>query len=208
MFELPEAAHRFHLLQVPVEGQAAQTEAVAAVADGLQPLHLFHYGGHGDGWRHRRRRGSAGLLSRNRLFAQSLLVWPEFKTNQESKASITNSQTPIYKRSIWSNENQWMSKKCDLTGTEQTFGHRGSKFSELLLQNLSARRTSLVLRSSENCRSSMECPGAADWTDNEQFASAAEKLLSILNIWKHLLQQTDLKNIKWPTFNRLLGVNQ
>lgn len=74
VFELPEAAHRFHLLQVPVEGQAAQTEAVAAVADGLQPLHLFHYGGHGDGRRHRRRRGSARLLSRNRLFAQSILV--------------------------------------------------------------------------------------------------------------------------------------
>lgn len=47
VFELPEAAHRLHLLQVPVEGQSAQTEAVAAVAYGLQPLHLFNDGGHG-----------------------------------------------------------------------------------------------------------------------------------------------------------------
>lgn len=47
VFELPEAAHRLHLLQVPVEGQSAQTEAVAAVAYGLQPLHLFDDGGHG-----------------------------------------------------------------------------------------------------------------------------------------------------------------
>lgn len=48
VFELPEAAHGLHLLQVPVEGQSAQTKAVAAVADGLQPLHLFNDGGHGD----------------------------------------------------------------------------------------------------------------------------------------------------------------
>lgn len=47
MFELPEAAHGLHLLQVPVEGEPAQTEAVAAVADSLQPLHLLDDGGHG-----------------------------------------------------------------------------------------------------------------------------------------------------------------
>lgn len=50
MLQLPEAPHGFHLLQVPVEGQPAQTEAVAAVADGLQALHLLNDGGHGYGW--------------------------------------------------------------------------------------------------------------------------------------------------------------
>ena len=53
MFELPEAAHRLHLLQVSVEGQSAQTKAVAAVADGLQPLHLLNDGRHGYRWRYR-----------------------------------------------------------------------------------------------------------------------------------------------------------
>lgn len=50
MFELPETAHGLHLLQVSVEGQAAQAEAVAAVADGLQSLHLFNNGRHGYRW--------------------------------------------------------------------------------------------------------------------------------------------------------------
>lgn len=52
MFELPETAHGLHLLQVSVEGQAAQAEAVAAVADGLQSLHLFNNGRHGYRWRY------------------------------------------------------------------------------------------------------------------------------------------------------------
>lgn len=50
MLELPETAHGLHLLQVSVEGQAAQAEAVAAVANSLQSLHLFNNGRHGYGW--------------------------------------------------------------------------------------------------------------------------------------------------------------
>lgn len=72
MFELPEAAHGLHLLQVPVEGQSAQTKAVAAVADGLQPLHLFNDGGHG--YRRWYGRGVEFSILLARLITQSLLV--------------------------------------------------------------------------------------------------------------------------------------
>ena len=44
VFELPEAAHGPHLLQVAVERQATQPEAVAAVTDHRQPLHLVRAG--------------------------------------------------------------------------------------------------------------------------------------------------------------------
>lgn len=50
MLELPEGTHSPHLLQVAVEGQSAQTEAVAAVADLFQSLHLLDNGGHGNRW--------------------------------------------------------------------------------------------------------------------------------------------------------------
>lgn len=50
VLELPEGTHSPHLLQVAVEGQSAQTEAVAAVADLFQSLHLLHNGGHGNWW--------------------------------------------------------------------------------------------------------------------------------------------------------------
>lgn len=53
ILELPEGTHSLHLLQVAVEGQSAQTEAVAAVADLLQSLHLLNNGGHGNRWRNR-----------------------------------------------------------------------------------------------------------------------------------------------------------
>lgn len=55
VLELPEAAHRPHLLQVSVERQPAQPKAVAAIANRLETLHLLHDGGHWD-WRRDRRR--------------------------------------------------------------------------------------------------------------------------------------------------------
>lgn len=73
MLELPEAAHGLHLLQVAVEGQPTQTEAVATVTDGLQPFHLLHDGGHGYGRWHGRRE-ELSILLRERLVTQSLLV--------------------------------------------------------------------------------------------------------------------------------------
>jgi len=73
VFELPEAAHGLHLLQVSVEGQSAQTEAVASVADGLQPLHLFNDGGHGYRGRQGGRQEFDIRLARNRLITQSVV---------------------------------------------------------------------------------------------------------------------------------------
>lgn len=76
---LPEWTHRLHLLQVAVEGQSAQTEAVAAVPDRLQSLHLLNDGGHGN-WRWYRWWWEFSIvLARNWIIAQSFLVWPEIK---------------------------------------------------------------------------------------------------------------------------------
>lgn len=73
MFELPEAAHGLHLLQVSVEGQSAQTKAVAAVADLLQSLHLFNNGGHRYWWWDSRREFYI-LLARSGLITHCLLT--------------------------------------------------------------------------------------------------------------------------------------
>lgn len=80
MFELPEAAHGLHLLQVSVEGQSAQTKAVAAVADRLQSLHLFNNGGHRYWWWDSRREFYI-LLARSGLITHCLLTWPAIGTN-------------------------------------------------------------------------------------------------------------------------------
>lgn len=74
MFQLPEAAHGLHLLQVPIEGQSTQTKAVAAVSDCLQPLHLFNDGGHGYRWWYSRWWQFSIILARNSLVTKSLLV--------------------------------------------------------------------------------------------------------------------------------------
>lgn len=82
MFKLPEAAHGLHFLQVPVEGQSAQTEAVAAVANGLKPLHLFNNGGHRYRWRYSGWWEFCILLAR--LITQSLFVWPKIKNKNKT----------------------------------------------------------------------------------------------------------------------------
>lgn len=74
MLQLPEAPHGFHLLQVPVEGQSTQTEAVAAVTDGLQALHLFDDGGHGYGRRDSRKWEFCIFLCREQLITYGLLA--------------------------------------------------------------------------------------------------------------------------------------
>lgn len=82
MLQLPEAPHGFHLLQVPVESQPTQPEAVAAVANGLQALHLFDDGGHGygrwDSWKWE----LSTALCREGLITCGLLAWPVSTKNR------------------------------------------------------------------------------------------------------------------------------
>lgn len=81
MLQLPEAPHGFHLLQVPVEGQPTQAEAVAAVTDGLQALHLFNNGGHGYGRWDSRKGEFPVFLCREWLTTYELLAWPKSTKN-------------------------------------------------------------------------------------------------------------------------------
>lgn len=111
VFKLPEAAHGLHLLQVTVEGQSAQAKAVAAVAYGLQSLHLFNNGGHGYRWWHRRRGRFLIVLSSNRLVTWSLFVWPEITQRHSCFKNLYLHTTPPNHHSVWTQKYSQLSFK-------------------------------------------------------------------------------------------------